>query len=71
MIKLSHRLHRVYEYSVPVHIFKLSLNMLEWLELNCTGDWGYKYFDNGAKYVNVSFALTTDVTKFLNRLFCR
>jgi hypothetical protein len=45
--------------------------MLEWLELNCTGDWGYKYFDNGEKYVNVSFALTTDVTKFLNRLFCR
>ena len=68
MIKVSHRLHRVYEYSVPVHIFKLRMDTLEWLELNCKGDWGYKYFTNGAKYANVSFALSKDMIMFLNKV---
>ena len=44
------------------------MDTLEWLELNCKGDWGYKYFTNGAKYANVSFALSKDMIMFLNKV---
>jgi hypothetical protein len=68
MIRKKPRLGRRHEYSVMVHIFKLTLSMLEWLEEHCTSDWGYIYSEDVYRHVRVYFSSTTDVNRFIKKI---
>jgi hypothetical protein len=68
MIRKKPRLGRLHEYSVMVHIFTLKLSTLEWLEENCTSDWGYIYSKDVHFHVRVYFSSTTDVNRFIKKI---
>ena len=42
--------------------------MLEWLEKNCTSDWGYVYSKDVYRHVRVYFSSTTDVNRFIKKI---